>query len=160
MAEKDFAGDIAYNWELWVGREPVAGGGNHVFVQIFGFENLPFPDQVPEDQDVTHMQSPGRTQEATPGLLPAVDFSQEKQFWAEDDGDILLGQLEDLTAAGEKEYVLFEFNLNPAGTSRRRTYRGYVKNYTPTGSVGQKVMANLSIKLLDRQAANARVIAS
>lgn len=160
MTQKEFAGDIAYDWELWVGREPVPGAGGHVFTQIYGFESLPFPDQMPEDQDVSHMQSPGRTRESTPGMLPAVDFSQEKQFWKGDPGDIILDALAALTFAGTKENVLIEFNLDPAGNSSRRTYRGYVNSYTPTGTVGEKIMANLSAKLLDRQPANARVIAT
>ena len=151
--------DIAYNWELWIGRtaivaeEPVT-----TWTQIRGFEGLPFPEQVPEDVDVTHMQSPGRTRETIPGLLPVADWSQEKQLWPEDDGDILLETLADLTEAGDKEDVLFEFNLDPDGTSIRRTYRGYVNSYTPTGTVGDKAMATLSVKIMERQASNTRTI--
>lgn len=158
MAQKAFAGDIAHDWELWIGRESTPGADDHTFTQIFGFEGLPFPDQTPEDQDVTHMQSPGRTRESTPGLLPAVDWSQEKQLWPGDPGDVILEALAALTAAGTPEDVLIEFNIDPAGTAARRTYRGYVNNYTPTGTVGEKSMAALAIKILDRQATDARVI--
>jgi len=159
MAQKAFAGQIAYDWELWIGREATPGAGSHTFTQIFGFESLPFPEQVPEDIDVTHMQSPGRTRETTPGLLPVADWSQEKQYWAADPGDVILDALSDLTAAGTKEEILIEFNLDPAGTSARRTYRGYVNSFTPTGSVGDKAMAALAVKILDRQATDPRVIA-
>lgn len=159
MALKAFAGSIAYNWELWIGRQAVPGTGAFVFTQIFGFESLPFPDQVPEDVDVTHMQSPGRTRETIPGLLPVADWSQDKQLWAADPGDIMLEALAVKTAAGTKEEVLIEVNLLPAGTSLRRTYRGYVNSFTPTGSVGDKSMASLAIKILDRQATNVRTIA-
>jgi hypothetical protein len=159
MAQKAFAGDIAYDWELWIGRETAPGEDDHTFTQIFGFESLPFPEQVPEDVDVTHMQSPGRTHETTPGLLPVADWSQEKQFWESDAGDVILETLSGLTAAGTKEDVLIEFNIDPAGTAARRTYRGYVNSYTPTGTVGEKAMASLAVKILDRQATNARVIA-
>ena len=159
MAQKGFEGDIAYDWEMWIGREDETTPGTYNFTQIFGFESLPFPDQVPEDIDVTHMQSPGRTRETVPGLLPVADYSQEKQFWAADPGDALLLELEKLTAAGTKEDVLIEFNMDPAGTSARRTYRGYVNSYTPTGTVGDKAMASLSIKIMARQATDERVIA-
>ena len=159
MAQKGFEGEIAYDWELWIGREDDVTPGTYNFTQIFGFESLPFPDQVPEDTDVTHMQSPGRARETTPGLLPVADWAQEKQYWAADPGDVLLEELADLTAAGTKEDVLIEFNIDPAGTSARRTYRGYVNSYTPTGSVGDKAMANLAIKIMDRQATDERVIA-
>ena len=160
MPQKAFGGEIAYDWELWIGRtalvedEPVT-----TFTQIYGFESLPFPDQVPEDEDATHMQSPGRTRETIPGLLPVADWSQEKQMWPEDPGDILLDTLASLTAAGTEELVLIEFNLLPAGTSIRRTYRGYINSYIPTGTVGTKAMVSMSAKIMDRQATNARVIA-
>jgi hypothetical protein len=158
MTQTNFAGDIAYDWELWIGREASPGAGSHTFTQILGFESLPFPDQVPEDVDVTHMQSPGRTRETTPGLLPVADWSQEKQYWAAHAGDVILEALSALTAAGTKEEILIEFNIDPAGTSARRTYRGYVNSYTPTGTVGDKAMASLAVKILDRQATNARTI--
>lgn len=156
MAQKEFDGSIAYEWELWVGRTVSSA---LVWTQVYGFESLPFPEQVPEDEDVTHMQSPNNTKETIPGMLPVADWSQEKQLWATDDGDILLEELSALTAAGTKEDVLFEFNMNPTGTAIRRTYRGYVNSYTPTGSVGGKAMASLSAKILDRQPTDERVIA-
>lgn len=156
MPQTAFAGDIAYDWELWIGRTVAEVT---TWTQIFGFEDLPFPDQVPEDVDVTHMQSPGRTRETIPGLLPVADWSQEKQLWADSAGDTLLETLAALTAAGTREDVLFEFNIDPAGDSLRRTYRGYVNSFIPTGTVGDKAMASVSIKILDRQATNTRTIA-
>lgn len=159
MAQKAFAGSVAYDWELWVGREASPGAGSHTFTQIFGFESLPFPDQVPEDVDVTHMQSPGRTRETIPGLLPVADWSQDKQLWAGDAGDVILEALATLTASGAQEDVLIEFNIDPDGTAARRTYRGYVNSFIPTGTVGDKAMATLAVKILDRQSTNARVIA-
>jgi len=147
--------DIAYDWELWIGRNL----NTPVWTQIRGFEALPFPEQAPEDIDVTHLQSPGRTRETIPGLLPVAAWSQGKQLWVGDDGDQLLTTLADLTEAGTKEDVLIEFNLDPSGTAIRRTYRGYVNTFTPTGSVGDKAMATVSMKIMERQASNARTIA-
>lgn len=155
MAQTEFAGDIAYDWELWIGRTVAE---TTTWTQILGFESLPFPDQVPEDVDVTHMQSPGRTRETAPGLLPVADWSQEKQYWPAHAGDTLLETLAGLTAAGTKEDVLIEFNMDPAGTSARRTYRGYINSYTPTGTVGDKAMANLAVKIFEKQSSNTRTI--
>ena len=155
MAQTEFQGDIAYDWEMWIGRTV---GEATTWTQILGFESLPFPEQVPEDVDVTHLQSPGRTRETKPGLLPVADWSQEKQYWAAHAGDVMLEELSGLTAADTSEDVLIEFNVDPAGASARRTYKAYVNSYTPTGSVGGKAMANLSMKIKARQAANARVI--
>jgi hypothetical protein len=105
------------------------------------------------------MQSPGRTRETIPGLLPVADWSQDKQMWPADAGDILLATLADLTEAGDKEDVLIEFNIDPEGTGIRRTYRGYVNSYTPNGTVGDKAMATLAVKIMERQASNPRTIA-
>jgi hypothetical protein len=148
--------DLAYDWELWIGRTV---SNTTTWTQIYGFESLPFPDQVPEDIDVTHLNSPGRTRETIPGLIPVVDWSQDKQLWG-DAGDDLLDELATLTAEGEREIVLMEFNVDPAGASFRRTYRGYVNSFTPTGSVGDKAMASVAFKILDRQSTNARTIPS
>jgi hypothetical protein len=146
--------ELAYDWELWIGREV---DSIVEWTQIYGFENLPFPQQVPEDIDVTHLQSPGRTRETIPGLIPVVDWSQDKQLW-NDEGDELLEELATLTAQGLREDVLMEFNIDPAGTGLRRTYRGYVNHFTPVGNVGEKAMATVEFKILDRQSDNDRTI--
>jgi len=144
--------ELAYDWELWIGR-----GATPNWRQILGFENLPFPNQVPEDIDVTHLQSPGRTRETIPGLIPVVDWSQDKQLWG-DLGDDLLEELAAKTAAGDREIVLMEFNVDPAGAGIRRTYRGYVNAFNPIGNVGEKAMAAVEFKILDRQPTNVRTI--
>lgn len=153
MPQTAFGGDIAYDWEMWIGR-----GEQLDWTQIFGFTDLPFPDQTPEDIDVTHMQSPGRARETIPGLLPVAEWTQEKQLW-QDAGDDILEDLAGLTRDGERELILVEFNLDPAGASYRLTWRGYVNSFIPTGSVGGVAMANLSLRLMEPQSANARVIA-
>lgn len=155
MPQTAFAGDITYDWELWIGREDSSG---YDWTQIFGFEGLPFPEQVPEEIDVTHLQSPGRTRETVPGLLPVADWSQDKQLWEGNAGDTILETLAALTAAGTYEEVLFEFNIDPDGTSIRRTYRGYVNHFTPNGSVGDKAMATANFKIFERQDTNVRTI--
>lgn len=144
--------EIAYGWEMWIGRTVAEAT---VWTQIYGFEELPFPSQVPEDIDTTHMKSPGRTRETKPGLLPVADVSLTKQYWPQNDGDSLLDTLAALTAAGTPEYVLVEFHISGAA---RRTYRGYVNSFDPTGSVGDKAMAAVTLKVFERQASNIRVI--
>lgn len=158
MAQSESGVDVAYDWEFWIGRETTPGADDHTFTQIFGFESLPFPDQVPEDIDVTHLNSPGRTRETVPGLLSVADWSQDKQYWPGDPGDTLLETLAALTAAGTRELVLIEFNADPTGTAARRTYQGYVNSFTPTGAVGDKAMASVNIKIMSRQETNSRVI--
>ncbi|MGI3169985.1 hypothetical protein ACRARG_12570 [Pseudooceanicola sp. C21-150M6] len=153
MVEAVSQADIAYQYEMWIGR-----GETPVWTQILGLEDLPFPDQVPEDIDVTHMQSPGRTRETMPGLLPVADSSLDKQYWPTDDGDVLLEELSGLTAAGTSEVVLIEFNTGGATPAARRTYQGYVNSFNPTGTVGDKRMVSVALKIMARQATNDRVI--
>lgn len=147
--------DIAYQYEMWIGRTVASV---LEWTQVFGLESLPFPEQQPEEVDVTHMQSPGRTRETIPGLIGVVDASVEKQRWGADDGDILLDELAGLTASGAREDVLIEFNTGGAAPEVRRTYRGYINSYTPTGTVGDKEMCAVSMKIFELQATNARVI--
>ena len=150
MTQKEFAGEIAYDWELWIGRTAlVAEVLTTTWTQIYGFETLPFPDQTPSDEDATHMNSPGRTKETVPGLMSVASWSQEKQLWPGDPGDTLLDDLVELTKAGTKEDVIFEFNIKPDGTSIRRAYRGYVDVFTPTGTVGGKAMSAVGAKLMN-----------
>ena len=120
-----------------------------------GLEALPLPEKVPEDVDVTHMQSPGRSRETIPGLMPVGEASVEKQYWPTHAGDVLLESLVALTEAGTPEDVLVEFNIDDGA---RRTYRAYVASYTPSSTVGEKRMATLSLRVFERKATNARVV--
>lgn len=146
--------DIAYQYEMWIGPVP---GGTGVTVpdwtQVFGFETLNFPTKVPEDIDVTHMQSPGRSRETKPGLLPVGEFSQEMQRWRTDPGQNLLEELADLNEVGTPEDVLVELVIG--GT--RRTYRTNISSFSSGGTVGGKEMATLDAKLFNR-VANSRVV--
>ena len=67
----------------------------------------------------------------------------------------LLDDLAALTEAGTPEYIRVEMKV---GTIRR-TYRGYVETFNPQGSVGDKRMATLTMKLFERVAPNPRVVA-
>lgn len=159
MPQTEFAGDITYDWEMWIGRTAIVEDAPVItWTQIFGFTSLPFPDKTPEDVDVTHLQSPGFSRESTPGMAASLIYSQEKQLWPGNAGDTLLNTLHDLAELGTKEDVLVEFNVDPSGAGLRRTYRGQVRSYNPTGEVGGVAMAALSIAIFERQASNARVI--
>ncbi|MCJ8138432.1 phage tail tube protein [Falsirhodobacter halotolerans] len=151
MLEIESQADIGYQDELWIG--PFGDGQTPTaWTQILGVEELGMPEKTPEDVDVTHMQSPGRSRETRPGLMAVADFSQDIQFWPEHPSQVLLDDLAELTEAGEPAYVLIEMNVG----GMRRTYRGYVNSFTPSGSVGDKRMASLAMKVFDR-VANSRV---
>lgn len=160
MPERRSQADVSWNDQLYVGRFD-AGGTTATFTQIYGLETLPMPEKAPEDQDVTHQQSPGRSRETKPGLMAVSDYTIEKQLWATeeggeilDEGDALLDELATLTEAGTEEHILVEMVV--AGI--RRTYRAYVNAYTPTGVVGEKRMVNVAFKVFNRVTPNPRQI--
>lgn len=154
MPEFASQAEVAYQDELWIGRTP-EGGGAVVWQQIGGIESLPFPEKLPDEVDVTHMQSPGRTRETIPGLLSAAETSLEKQYWPAHAGDILLDELAALAETGEVEDVMIEFNIDGGA---RRTYRGRVRSFTPSPTVGDKRMVTVGMSIFERQATNPRVI--
>lgn len=142
--------DIGYQDELWIGR----GIGSPIWTQILGVETVAMPEKTPEDIDVTHMQSPGRSRETIPGLLPVGDMSQELQFWPLDEGQMIVDELATLTETGERENVLLEMVVG----GLRRTYRAYITSYTPSGSIGEKRMVTMAAKLFERLETNPRVV--
>lgn len=152
MVERASQAEIAFQDELWIGQTVA---GETEWTQILGLEALPFPERTPEDVDVTHMQSPGRTRETVPGLMPVADASVEKQYWPTDPGDVLLEELAGLTESGTSEDVLIEFLIEGGA---RRTYRGRINSYTPSSTVAEKRMATLSMSIFDRQTTNLRVV--
>ena len=135
--------DISYQDELWIGRTE---GSSTEWTQILGLETVSPPERAPEEIDVTHQQSPGRTRETIPGLLSSADWSQELQYWPEHESQALLEELATLTEDGTAEHVMVEFVVGGV----RRTYRGYVNAFTPTGPVGDKRMVNLAMKIFER----------
>lgn len=151
MVETASGADVAWNDELWVG--PIGAGTTITsWVQVLGVEELNMPEKAPDDIDVTHMQSPGRSRETMPGLLAAADWSQDIQHWAGDAVQEDLDTLAGLTEAGAPEMIRVEMNVGGI----RRTYRGYVNGFTPQASVGDKRMVTLSFKLFERVTPNPR----
>lgn len=134
---------LGYQDELWIGR---TADEDTTWTQILGIETINTPEKTPEEIDVTHMQSPGRTRETIPGLLAAADWSQEIQYWPDHASQELLETLAGLTETGEHEDVMVEFVVGGI----RRTYRGYVNQFTPQSSVGEKRMATLAMKIFER----------
>ncbi|WP_417585134.1 hypothetical protein [Pelagibacterium sp.] len=134
--------DIGYGTVVRVGR-----GEGPTWTQIMGGETAGVPSQPPEDIDVTHFQSPGRTRETKPGLKPVADYELELQYWPGSATDTLLMELADLTSAGEREIVLLEITPNGGSTW---VFQAYLNEYTPSSSVGDKQMVNAAWKVMAR----------
>jgi len=134
--------DIGYGTVIRVGR-----GLGPTWTQIMGGEQAGVPSQPPEDIDVTHFQSPGRTRETKPGLKPVADYDLELQYWPDSETDILLRELADLTSAGEREIVLLEITPNGGSTW---IFQSYLNEYVPSMSVAEKQMVTARWKVMAR----------
>lgn len=136
--------NLGYGTVVRVGRTV---GESTVWTQIMGGEAAGVPSQPPEDIDVTHFQSPGRTRETMPGLKPVADYSLELQYWPGSATDLLLLELDELTSAGTREIVLFEITPNGGSTW---TFMAYLNEYVPSSSVGEKQMVSANWKIQAR----------
>jgi len=139
--------DIGYGTVIRVGR-----GAGPTWTQIMGGESAGVPSQPPEDIDVTHFQSPGRTRETKPGLKPVADYSLELQYWPDSATDTLLMELADLTSAGTREIVLLEITPNGGSTW---VFQAYLNEYVPSSAVGDKQMVTAAWKVMARVIATA-----
>lgn len=151
MVEVASQAGISYQDEVWIGRTVA---GEIQWTQLLGVETVGMPEKTPEELDATHQQSPGRTRETIPGMLTSADMSQELQYWPLHASQILADELAALTEAGTKEDVNFEFGVG----GLRRTYRGYVNTFIPSGTVGEKRMVTLNMKIFERLPTNPRVV--
>ncbi len=95
------------------------------FTTIVGVEEFDMPDQTPDDIDVTHLNSPGDTEESIPGMKKAVDWDLNIQYAPGSDTDVLLTSLR---VSGED----FLLEIKAVG-AEARTWAAYVKNYRATG---------------------------
>lgn len=128
MPEVKSQAEISFGDKVEIGR-----GSAPVWTQLYGLENIAFPEFSREKVKVTHQQSPGRTHEYRPGLKDAADWELEKQWWPEDPGDALLSTLVGLTDAGTPEDVLVRITIG----EEARTYSAYVDSYDPTADLGE-----------------------
>jgi hypothetical protein len=125
----------------------VLRGDPPVATQIMGGEQAGVPSQPPEDMDVTHFQSPGRTRETKPGMKPVADYTLSLQYWPGSETDELLMELADLTARGEREVVLLEITPNGGSTW---TFMSYLNEYVPSMSATEKQMVDANWKVMAR----------
>lgn len=142
MPEAQSQVDIGYGTVVRVGR-----GEGPSWTQIMGGEQAGIPSQPPEDIDVTHFQSPGRTRETKPGLKPVADYALELQYWPGSPTDTLLLELDEKTAKGERELVLLEITPNGGSTW---VFMAYLNEYVPSSSVGDKQMVAANWKVQAR----------
>ena len=126
---------LGYGTLVRIGR-----GGTPTWTTLLGVGDVTFPEQIRPDVDVTHMQSPGETEEGIPGLRPLGDWTLSQHYVQGNAVDLLLSDLE-----GTGETVLLEITP-PDGTAVQ--WSGYVKGWTPTFPVKSQQMADLKMTIM------------
>ena len=123
---------LAHGSGLRVGR-----GASPTWTAATGLNgNVEWPDQMPADDDITNMGSPGYTEEHIPGILPAVDYAQDMLLDDGSDWDTALTELNERDGAtGEKELHLLEITAG----GKTITFVAYVKQYKPIAPIKGRV---------------------
>lgn len=135
---------LGYGTVARIGRF-LAGSTTPTFYTIKGTEQLMFPDQTPEDVDVTSLTSPDRTEETIPGLKRVGTLTLPVQYAPGLATDTLLSELDEFDADGLKEDVIFE--IGRSGGTKRQWY-AYVNSWRPTDiNAKGKMMAELILKV-------------
>lgn len=112
----------------------IVGSGSPVTTSIVGVEEFEFPDQTPDNEDVTHLTSPGDTEEAIRGMKKVAVWALNHHYVPDSDMDVALAAVD---ASGE-DFVL---ELKAAGATAVQ-YAAYLNSYRPTGiSPRGKMMA-------------------
>lgn len=115
-------------------------GSPAVWVEWIGFDDVNFPDQTPDDVDVTHLRSPGGTEESIPGLKKVANFVLPLQYVPGSATDVSIAALE---ATGED----FIFEITPSGGGAHQ-WVAYVANYRMSSAPAKdKKMAEVSLRV-------------
>jgi hypothetical protein len=109
------------------------------YTELSEITNMSPPNFQADDVDVTHMQSPDRTREFTPGLIDPGEASFEMNWVQGSDTDIILLNLK--RAATKVSWKFVWAN----GTYWE--FLGYVKGYETSAAVEDKQSATCSIKV-------------
>ncbi len=132
--------DATIGYDYGIEVETAAGSG--VFFELAEVTNITPPSDSVDDVDATHMKSPGRVREFISGLSDPGDMSLDMNYVPGEatDAFIVAWRL-----SGETREVRI---VHPdASAVTHDQFPAYVKGYTPTMSIGEKLSATLSLKV-------------
>lgn len=124
----------------------IGRGATPTWTKLVGVPSFTTPEQVRPDIDATHLESPGDTEEAIPGMKPLASWTLEMDHVPGSDSEVLL---RDLADTGET--VQIELNWpddNTYTTFDKEVYAGYVKAYTITVDGRQKLTASIPFTIM------------
>lgn len=131
-------GAIGYGAEFWVrsGTAP-----DSAWFKMGLITNITPPSDGVDDVEITHMESPGRKKQFTSGLSDPGEMNLDLNYMPGNDTDeFILGW----RRSGETRESKIVY---PTTASLTDTFPSYVKSYTPTIPVGEKMTASLGLKV-------------
>ena len=119
----------------------IGTGNSPTWVKLVGVEEFDFPDQTPDNEDVTHLESPGDTEEAILGMKKAVTWSLNLHY--------VPGSTTDTALSGvEATRETFLLGLKAVGATEVQ-FSAYLNSYRPTGiNAKGKMMAVATFTVL------------
>lgn len=125
----------------------IGRGAGPTWTSLAGIEDSPFPDQTPDDEDVTCQLSPNDTEESIRGMKKVATWNLPLHYVPGSATDTLLTDLEE---KGSDEVVVLE--ITPAGGASHQ-WVAYVNSYRATAlSARGKQMAEAVFKVQSRLA--------
>lgn len=119
----------------------VGVGATPDWTKLVGVEEFEFPDQTPDNEDVTHLESPNDTEEMIRGMKKAATWSLNVQYVPGNETDTVLSDLE---TSGDH----FLLELTAVGADAVE-YAAYVNSWRPTGiNAKSKMMAVVTMTVL------------
>ncbi|MBR9840210.1 MAG: hypothetical protein GYB50_20305 [Rhodobacteraceae bacterium] len=104
--------------------------------------DLEMPDEQVDEVEVTHMQSPGRRKQFIAGLTDSGEVGVPMNYIPGSATDVLLKELR-----ASREEVLVEITLTDDVDAEPETFSGFLKGYSRTAPVGDKMTAVATFRL-------------
>lgn len=116
-------------------------GVTPTWTKLVGVEEFEFPDQTPDNEDVTHLESPNDTEETIRGMKKAATWALNVHYVPGNATDVALAAVE---ASGEH----FLLELTAVGADAVE-YAAYLNSWRPTGiNAKSKMMAVATFTVL------------
>ncbi|WP_304615841.1 phage tail tube protein [Paracoccus sp. (in: a-proteobacteria)] len=128
-------GKIGYGSRVRIGV-----GATPTWTELAFVGDIEMPNEQVDEVEVTHMKSPGRRKQFIAGLVDGGEVGVPMNYIPGSATDTLLIGLK---ASGE--IVQVEITLTADGTPE--TYAGFLKSYSRTAPVGDKMMATATFRL-------------
>lgn len=132
---------MATNGEVAIGDiiEVETAAGSGVFFKLGEVTNVPPPSPSVDSQDFTHQESPGGFREFVPGLIDPGEQTISLNYINGNPTEVFVLAW---IAAREKRSTRITVR-----NGKKYTYQSFPTGWSPTGAVGDKRTADLSLKV-------------